>query len=342
MGKRRRNTGAASVGNCFSCVVGSAPRIITFNVDDLTNIPIFAIMFKSVIPTIVSILWFAPMCTSQTREVAITIDDVPNVQLARPDDRQSLLLSRIDSLNLPVTVFINEHNLYRVGKFKENRDKLWAWLRSENITAGNHGYSHVNYGDTTLVAFQREVLKGELITRELTGQAVRYFRFPFNSLGKDSIAHGAASDFLRKHGYTVAPFTIESEDWAFNSKYENALKSGKTKEALEIGRQYLNHTLALFGYFETLSVRLYGRNIKHIYLCHDSQLNTDYLVLLAARLQQKGYSFINLEESLKDPIYNSPDYYFGNYGFSWIYRWQADVGERKMMMQKEPRNKLLE
>jgi len=295
-------------------------------------------MRKSVILTIVSILWFTSIGTSQPREVAITIDDVPNVQLARRKDRQSILLSRIDSLNLPVAVFINEHNLYRVGKFNENRDKLEAWLHSENITAGNHGYSHMNYGDTTLEAFQREVLKGELITRELTGQPVRYFRFPFNSLGKDSVAHRTIKDFLDAHGYTTAPFTIESEDWAFNAKYIDALRAGDPSAAAEIGRQYITHTLALFDYFETLSVRLHNRNIKHIYLCHDNLLNTDFLVPLISRLRQKGYTFISIEDSLRDPVYQSTDYYTGRFGFSWVYRWQPDEAKRKMMMRGEPRS----
>ena len=48
---------------------------------------------------------------AQERSVAITIDDVPNVHLYAADDHSSGLLKKLDSLNLPVAIFINEGHL---------------------------------------------------------------------------------------------------------------------------------------------------------------------------------------------------------------------------------------
>ena len=273
---------------------------------------------------------------SQQKEVSITIDDVPNVEIYRRQGFSSVLLEQINTLNLPVAIFINEKNVYKNEFTRENHSGLVTWLKNKNVTAGNHSYSHMNYADTTLAAFQEDIVNGEVITRKTLKKSPAHFRFPFNSLGKDSAAHQQIKKFLLDKGYTVTPFTIESEDWSYNTKYEEALKDNNKEKALLIGKQYISHTLLLFEHFEKLCRELYGRNIRHIYLCHDNQLNTDYLVELTTRLQQQGYSFISLEDALQDKVYQSNDYYKGRFGFSWIYRWQPDEGKRKMLMRKEP------
>ena len=98
----------------------------------------------------------------------------------------------------------------------------------------------------------------------------------------------------------------------------------------------MTHTLDMFQYFETLTQQLYGSAIRHIYLCHDNRLNTDFMEKLLNGLRAHGYSFITLKEALEDNVYQSNEYYFGRYGFSWIYRWQQNGEERRQMMRGEP------
>ena len=275
-------------------------------------------------------------CIAQVKEVSITIDDVPNTRIYQEDAFKSVLLDRIDVMNIPVTIFINEKHIYNTSFESKNLLILERWLKTKNITAGNHSYSHINYADTTLAGFQQDIVKGELLTTKIIGHRPTYFRFPFNSLGNDSIQHMSIRKFLREKGYIHAPFTIESEDWAYNTLYENALRNNDNKKAKQIGEQYVAHTLSLFQYFEKVSKELYKREIRHIYLCHDNRLNTDYLEMLVNGLKERGYSFISLEKALEDKVYESREYYFGRYGFSWIYRWEPDSDKRKMMMRKEP------
>jgi len=279
---------------------------------------------------------------AQNKEVSITIDDVPNTSLYRLQNFNSVLLDRIGKMNIPVAIFINEKNIYANEFNAKNLNGLTAWLKSELVTAGNHSYSHLNYADTTLEFFQRDILRGEILTTQILNQRPRYFRFPFNSLGEDSLSHVSIKKFLNDNQYINTPFTVESEDWVFNNLYEAALKNNETAKASHIGQQYLEHTLALFQYFENLSVELYGRNIKHIYLCHDNRLNADYLPELVQRLQAKGYAFISLDKALEDNIYLSNEYYTGRYGFSWLYRWEKDEAKRKALMRKEPVNATLQ
>ena len=281
------------------------------------------------------ILTFSP-CLAQLKQVAITIDDVPNTYIYAEDEFKSVLLGRLDGMNIPFAIFINEKNIRNTEFQKKNVEGFERWLRNKNVTVGNHSYSHLNYADTTLEGFQQDILDGEQLTTKLTKHRPKYFRFPFNSLGDDSTAHANIRKFLKEHGYIHTPFTIESEDWAYNTLYENALKNNDSEKASQIGEQYVSHTLDLFQYFETVSLKLYGRAIRHIYLCHDNRLNRDYLEKLVTRLRERDYAFLTLEEAMKDSIYHSKEYYNGRYGFSWIYRWEKDIEKRKQMMRGEP------
>jgi peptidoglycan/xylan/chitin deacetylase (PgdA/CDA1 family) len=270
------------------------------------------------------------------KQVAITIDDIPNVEVFSRNKFSSPLLNIIIAIELPVAIFINEGNVYKNEFVAENKKGLSKWLNSAYITAGNHGYSHMNYSDTTLAAFEEDVKKGALITGEALGRSARYFRFPYNSMGKDSVAHQQVKKFLKKNKYINTPFTIESEDWVFNTAYEAAWKSNDLTKAQQIGEMYLEYTLALFEHFEKICLKVYGRNIRQIYLCHDNRLNADYMLELIKRLTQRGYSYITLDEALKDKVYQSQEYYSGRFGFSWIYRWEKDEAKRKSLMKHEP------
>ncbi|WP_090155322.1 polysaccharide deacetylase family protein [Dyadobacter soli] len=285
---------------------------------------------------------FALSAHAQERSVAITIDDVPNVHLYAADGNSSGLLKKLDSLNLPVAIFINEGHLKQNASFEQNKKLLESWISKPYITVGNHSYSHENYGETGFEAFSKDVLKGEELTRKMTenaGKKLEYFRFPFNGMGKDSAEQARMHAFLTEHHYISTPFTVESEDWLFTQLYEKALNDGKLEEAKAIGNHYVNLSLKLFDHFDKVAVKVTGKPVKQIYLCHDNRLNTDYLPVLIQKLKEKQYRMISLTEAMGGDAYRLPMHYYGNWGFSWIYRWVKDAGERRSFMQSEPSDK---
>ena len=279
---------------------------------------------------------------AQERSVSITIDDVPNVHLYAADGNSSGLLKKLDSLNLPIAIFINEGHLKQNAAFEQNKKLLESWIARPYITAGNHSYSHPNYGEIGFDAFSDEVLKGEELTRKMAekaGKKLEYFRFPFNGMGKDSTEQAKMHTFLTEHHYVSTPFTVESEDWLFTQLYEKALKEGKLEEAKAIGNRYVDLSINLFDYFDALAVKVVGKPVKQIYLCHDNRLNTDYLPVLVQKLKEKQYRMISLTEALNDAAYRLPLHYYGNWGFSWIYRWVKDAELRRSFMRMEPSDK---
>lgn len=289
--------------------------------------------------SILLLLGIASATFAQQRSVSITIDDVPNVQLFEASGYSSGLLKKLDSLKLPVAIFINEGHLKQNKAFDKNKALLQNWISRDYVTAGNHSYSHPNYGEIGFEAFSEEILKGEELTRKMAekaGKKLEYFRFPFNGAGKDSAEQQRMKQFLTEHHYISTPFTVESEDWLYTQLYEKALKDGKPEEAKAIGNRYVDLSLRLFEYFDGLAREVTGKAVKQIYLCHDNRLNTDFLPKLVQKLKEQHYQFISLADAMTDPAYQSPGYYFGNGGFSWVHRWIKDPERRRTAMRAEP------
>jgi peptidoglycan-N-acetylglucosamine deacetylase len=280
---------------------------------------------------------------AQEKFVAITMDDLffafDNISIENMEEANDALLNSITKLNIPVTVFVNEKSFIKIGETDKRLLLFKKWTDNPLITIGNHTYSHIKYTDTTVPLFEEDIIKGEAITTELLKKAdkkLSYFRFPFNCTGKDSISRAEIYNYLNGKGYVIAPFTIESMDYLYNFLYCYYIKKGNEREAKEIIKKYINFTENLFHYFETVTHELYGRDIRHIFLCHTNQLNAVCFEKLIMRLKKNGYSFISLDDALEDEIYQNKDYYTGQFGISWICRWIENSEERKEHMKKEP------
>jgi len=276
------------------------------------------------------------------KNVSITIDDVPNTYQFEKDHYNPVLLNKLDALNIPVAIFINEGLIYKTDSISKNFGLLNNWSFKKYITLGNHSFAHLRYSEVGIDSFKIDILNGESISKELSkkyNKTLRYFRFPYNDMGQDSLQHVLVNKFLTRMSYQVAPFTIESSDWMFNYLYEYYLDQNNYAEANKIGRRYLSKTLAYFDFYDDHSIRTYGRSINQIYLCHDNKLNSDYLPLLVEELKKKDYRFISLEKAMMDKVYNQNDNYFKKWGVSWLYRWMNTQKERIKIMKQEPNMK---
>jgi len=289
--------------------------------------------------SLLALSFFVFQLTIAQKTVAITIDDVPNTRLYQKDGYSSKLMARLDSLEIPIAIFINEGLLYRTDSITKNFDLLRQWAQRDYITLGNHSFNHPRYSEMGIKAFADEIVKGEAITRELAkknNKSLDYFRFPFNDIGQDSLQHVQVRQYLKDKGYVLTPHTVESSDWMFSSVYEHYLDQKDFAKAKEIGETYLATTLAYFDFFERMAQTKYQRPIQQIYLCHDNPLNADYLPKLVAALKERGYTMVGLGEALQDPVYAQKDEYYKKWGVSWLYRWMPSQEERVPWMKQEP------
>lgn len=294
-------------------------------------------MYRLVLLTVFGLLCIG--AKGQQKTISITIDDVPNTQKYRDDGFRSIFLDRLDSLDVPFTVFFNESKVFQNESIKKNIELLERWIAHQNSNLGNHSFSHLRYSEVGYARFIDDIQKGEKLSDSLAilhKKSIDSFRFPFNDLGKDSLQHVHIKAYLSDRGDEIAPFTIESSDWMYDAVYRYYLEIGEHDKAKKIGQLYVIKTMELLGFFERMAVEIYGRPISHIYLCHDNSINADYIHHLVSALRIDGYQIVSYDESLLDQVYRQEDNYFQKWGVSWLFRWMATQNERVHWMKQEP------
>ena len=288
-----------------------------------------------------SLLIAAPQPAGE-RAVAVTFDDLPappgsvaanDVASLRENTRK--LLAAIKAHGVPAIGFVNEGKLVVAGETRADAQAraglLEMWLDA-GLDLGNHGYSHWDLNRTPLPEFQQDVIRGEPVTRRLLearGKTLRYFRHPFLHVGLELEKRRAFEAFLLKRGYTIAPVTIDNDEYVFAKVYADALKAGDHEQAAKVAEEYLRYMNRVFQSLEEVSRNLLGREPKQVLLLHANALNADHFSSLAEILKSRGYRFIPLAEALTDRAYSSPDTYVGTAGFSWLHHWEVSVGRRR-------------
>jgi peptidoglycan/xylan/chitin deacetylase (PgdA/CDA1 family) len=263
------------------------------------------------------------------REVAVTFDDLPAPYGDLEEMRRitARLLESVTRNKVPAIGFVNEGRLYRRGEMDARTELLRAWLDA-GAELGNHTFSHINLQSAPLAEYEEDVVRGETVTRMLLaerGQKLRYFRHPFLFTGTTPEYKRGLADFLAARGYTVAPVTLDNGDYIFADAYFKAKKRGDAATAKRIADAYVPYMESIFEHFERLSVETFGREVKQVLLLHANEINADRFDELAAMMKRRGYTFITLEEALKDPAYSEPDALYKN-GISWIHRWRIVKG----------------
>jgi Polysaccharide deacetylase len=205
---------------------------------------------------------------------------------------------------------------------------LRMWLDA-GFELGNHTYSHRDLNTIPLDEFQADVLRGEVVTRGLLaaqGRRLRYFRHPFLHVGAELRTRRAFEAFLASHGYTVAPVTMDNDDFVYAAAYANALRRDDAAAAARIADDYLRYMEEVFSFFEDVSQRVLGREIAQVLLVHANSLNADRFGAVAETLVRRGYRFISLAEALEDPAYRLPDEFVGAPSNSWFNHWEVTAG----------------
>ncbi len=277
------------------------------------------------------------------RAVAITIDDLPGVSVGPETDAFDKMTDGIlDALrrhDVPGIGFVNESKLYVDGVLQDDKVALLRrWLDNDHLL-GNHTFSHRRLYDTPTAEYLQDVVDGEYITRrvvESTGKTLRYFRHPFLNTGRSLEQKRELESFLAERGYTVAPVTIDNYDYEFALAYANALADGDSARATRIGETYIDYMTGIFDYYETQSRLILQYEPRQVLLIHANRLNADWLDSLLTMIAERGYSFIDLDEALRDDAYQSPDTVITRFGFSWLHRWAITADMDRTIFRGEP------
>ena len=277
----------------------------------------------------------------QSRQVAITIDDLPRGGDAAQNEGRDFgsIRAMTEKLLSPLRgiPFIGFVNAGRAASLSDSEMQgvLKIWLEHGG-TLGNHTWSHPDLNSVSLADYEADLLRGEDAVARAMGRKPVYFRHPFLHAGKDEAARKGLEAFLKEHEYRVAPVTLDNSDWMFAAVYARALRSDNTLAA-RVRREYLAYMESIFAFFEIRSKEVVGHEVAQTLLIHASQLNADAMPDLLAMMRRRGYRFVTLDEALKDPAYALPDEYYGTGGFSWIHRWSRTKGMANKGEPDEPR-----
>jgi peptidoglycan-N-acetylglucosamine deacetylase len=284
-----------------------------------------------------------------SREIAITIDDLllngPEIDLDRLKSMTDHLTQTIQSNHVPVVGFVNEIKLHVTGEEDPRIGLLQLWL-DRAIDLGNHTYSHFSLQETPLRRFEDDVVRGEEVTSRLLarrGRKLVYFRYPYLQTGPTREVKEGFERFLAERGYTIAPITVDTNDWVFAEIYTTASLRGDRETMQRVADAYPPYVEKMCDFYENLSRELFGREIRQTMLLHANPLNADHLGDVFRVLRKRGYRFISLSAALEDPAYKSPNQYVGPGGVSWLERWAYTRGKKeKIASEPDPPRFIME
>lgn len=266
----------------------------------------------------------------RTRAVAVTFDDLPATHgeyavMKRVTDG---LLQKLKVENVPAIGFVTEFRLGGGGAEVRRRTALLKQWLDAGHDLGNHSYSHIAIDQVPFEQYAADVIKGETITRGLLeekGRKLRYYRHTQLRTGPTQEYKMKLSAFLANRGYTVAPVTVDNNDYIYAVAYSNAKRAGNAALQGKIAADYICYMEEVFEHFEKLSSDFLGYEVKQTLLLHANEINADHFDKLAQMLRRRGYSFITLDEALQDPAYRLADAQ-SKRGLSWIHRWMLAKG----------------
>jgi len=291
-------------------------------------------LVQTIAAVYVSLLLTSWAAAQASRQVSITIDDLPAaasnfISAADITRMTSKLLTTLRDQKVPAVGFVNEKKVYKLGEVDERIKALEMWL-DYGFELGNHTYSHASLNRVGLKAWEDEVVQGEPIIQLLLAQhnmKLRYFRHPYLDTGRDLLTRREAEAFLVERGYRIAPVTLDAWDWMYAPVYDDAKKRQDAALEQELVKSYLSYSDAVFAYSEQLSVKTIGYEPKQILLLHGNQLEADHVGELLDVMRRRGYRFITLEDALSDPAYSLPDTYVGEEGRGWLDHWAISQGK---------------
>lgn len=278
-------------------------------------------------------IWFlsAGLFAQAERRVAVTFDDLPasrNVaDLPAVRETNIRLLNKLRTAGVPATGFVNESKLYFAGEVDDRIAILDSWLAAGH-DLGNHTFSHIAIDNARFEQYCDDVIRGETVSRMLLsehGKKLRYFRHTQLRTGPTDEYREKLNRFLEQRGYTIAPVTIDNDEYIFAAVYDAALAKGDETLKREIATAYVRYMDQVFEHFENLGEDFLKRKLAQVLLLHVNRLNADHFDKLVEMMDRRGYRFITLDEALRDRAYSLPEV-TSRRGLSWINRWMLAKG----------------
>lgn len=223
------------------------------------------------------------ICSAQQRDISITIDDLPLVDL--PNEMfenivHSFVKHQVPAIGFIIGSRVNNEAIKQLMLFKQN-----------GLELGNHTFSHLNLNRVSCKEYINDLIKADTILVPFMTQP-KYFRYPYLAEGK-LWRKSIVRQYLSNNNYIVAPVTIDSRDFEFNTELIKQIVQNPTAPLTDLKKRYLEYV-----WQRTLTAEKNTPG-KQILLLHVNLLNAYFLDDLLQMFEARGYHFISLAEALK-------------------------------------------
>jgi peptidoglycan/xylan/chitin deacetylase (PgdA/CDA1 family) len=250
---------------------------------------------------------FVMTASAWAQQIAFTWDDLPAHSALPPGETRveigrKLIAAMKQAKMPPVYGFVNgvlaEEQPLSAPMLKEWRDA--------GFLLGNHTWSHMNLNQHSLEDWEAEVLKNEALLKSQMGNGDwHWLRFPNLGEGDTPEKREGARRFLAEHGYRIAGVTMSFGDYLFNDPYARCVAKKDSAAIAQLEASYLAAAEATIDYSRGMSKALYGRDISYVLLMHVGGLDARVLPRLLKLYRDKGFSFVSLEDAVKDSFYKN-------------------------------------
>ena len=268
----------------------------------------------------------AAASVARAEGVALTFDDLPAMSLTGEvpysTATTAALLAGLRRHHFPATGFVIGEKLVGPNGVQHS-EMVNAWLDA-GMPLGNHTYSHESLNKTPVADYVEEVRRTDELLRPMLAARHRplvWFRHPYLETGLTLRTRRTFETWLARHGYRVAPVTMENSDWVFALPYDDAILRHNDADAVRIKQAYLDYTAKTVAWYRQAGLTLLGRRPSFVFLLHATRLNADTIDQLADILRRNDLQPITLDRAMKDPAYRIADNYAGPDGDEWISRW---------------------
>ena len=237
-------------------------------------------------------------CLAVTREIAITIDDLPFVgssykneaALKRTHDRFMQIVQSLTDNHVPATGFV-------IGGAIGTGDwELLEAFHNAGFIIGNHTYSHLNLNQTPAEKYIEGITRTDHVLTPLLSHP-KYFRYPYLAEGKGE-SKALVQHYLAENDYIEAPVTIDSKDYRFNEQLYHIAYRARPQYLPQLKQRYLDY---IWHETERAEKRTKEQPVKQILLLHANLLNSHCLNDILLMYKEHGYRFISLSEALANP-----------------------------------------
>jgi peptidoglycan/xylan/chitin deacetylase (PgdA/CDA1 family) len=240
---------------------------------------------------------------ASAKELALSFDDAPfyDSKHFTSSERTEELIRKLKALNVPpVLIFANGckrvDSASVIAQIKKYRDA--------GHLIGNHTCSHPRLDNVGFAAFAMDAERGEeLLLPLFVGQ--KFFRFPFLNESKDKKLRDQMREWLTKNKYRNGFVSIDTDDYIFSSKVNEAKDLGKKIDYKKIEKLFIENIIGSANFYDDLAVKTLGHSPKHVLLLHEMDVTVMFLDSLIKELRKQGWKIISAEEAYQDKLYAS-------------------------------------